>query len=707
MATLSESRVPAEVLARFLNPQSIAVLGASEASRRFALPALLRSGIEVHFVNPRTPTVHGHPTVPDLESIGSRVDAVYSLVNARLSTEIIEHSGELVTAGVVVQAAGFAEAGADGARLQERLRSAVERHGIAVLGPNCNGFVNGHTGAFLSGVPRVTWSSGGLGVITHSGAVVTDLFHAAHARNIGLSSVISTGNEAVTDVVDYIDYLVADEATRVIGLVLESIRRPAAFFEAAERARAAGRPVIALRLGRSRRAREIARSHTGSIIGESWVYDAAFKQHGILLARDLNDLMDRALLFEQLAPEHWTAVSGLAAMTISGGAAALVSDIADAEGVALPTLESVAPQINAVLPNARTMNPIDFTGFVHGNKQAFTALVRAYGESPEVDTLLMVWMLDADNYSFSESVVEPYVELASEIEKPMVIAAVDDSGLDGWARELPSRGIAVARGLRGAIRGFAAMAEFARMQERGRAIAPDRRAWAPRDVAAVDSTAGPMLPFDEAMRLVRDLGVPVAPYAVIAPETSVARLDPGFAGPYVVKLADIPHRTEIRGVRIGIDTTELAATVDDLRGLAASGGLPQTVVVQPQVSSEAEAFLGLDCTGELGPVLVFGLGGIFVEVLGRVTGRLAPISHADALDMLAEFDDVGLMDGVRGRAAWDRTELARILEAVSALGASEWVASLDINPLLVGGPDGYTAVDALVLLRENVSRGDG
>ena len=212
-----------------------------------------------------------------------------------------------------------------------------------------------------------------------------------------------------------------------------------------------------------------------------------------------------------------------------------------------------------------------------------------------------------------------------------------------------------------------------------------------------------MLPFAATMDLLSSAGIPVAPYHLV-PGPGVAGEVP-FAGPYVVKLADVAHRTEHGAVRLGVPAAELDAAVTELRGLAGRDGLPELVVVQKMIEGEGEAFIGIRGASELGPVVAFGLGGIFVEVLGRVSGRLAPFTAADAVEMIAEFDDLGVLAGVRGRRAWDREALAAILAGVSQLAAAgrEWIDTFDINPLVFSG-DGFAAVDGLCLLRDQHSQ---
>ncbi len=205
-----------------------------------------------------------------------------------------------------------------------------------------------------------------------------------------------------------------------------------------------------------------------------------------------------------------------------------------------------------------------------------------------------------------------------------------------------------------------------------------------------------MLPFDATMDLLTAAGIPVAPWHLVEPDVVA---DPPFGGPYVVKLADVAHRTELGAVRAGIARADLDGVVGDLRALAVLHEVPQRVVVQPMLKGHGEAFIGVSGSSELGPVVAFGLGGVFVEVMKRVAGRMAPMTAVDARELVAEFDDTGVIDGFRGAPAWDRTALVNILVAASGLAAAgrEWIQSIDINPLIITA-EGVVAVDGLCLV---------
>lgn len=694
---MTVARVPGETIRRFLNPKSVAVVGASPTSRRYAVHALLASGLEVFLVNPRHPEIFGQRTFPDLAAIDRPVDAVLTLVNARAAVDAARQAVAVGAAGIAMNAAGFAEIGPEGAALQDSLVEIAG--GTAVLGPNCNGFINVRSGAFLAGAPELPLRPGSVGFVTHSGGFITDVAVAAENRVIGFSSLISTGNEAVTDLVDYLEYFVDDPATKAVGLVIEKIKRPAAFFAAAERARLAGKPVVVLKLGRSARGREVAKSHTGAIIGAPWTYESAFRQFGVISAHDLGDLLDRLALFDQLPRKRWSAVASPAILSVSGGAAALASDIAEQERLPLPALPGLVPQVRSILP-AAVMNPIDLTGFVMEKPELTKSIFEVYAKSDEVDAVVALWTLGSKDANFARSFVEPFADVAERSGKPAVLSAIADGAVSDWARELSGR-VGIGSGLRGSLRGLASMRQFGLS-----AIKSPRTAGAasvasslPRPVV-VHTPEGSLVTFDATMRLLAARGIPVAPYRLLTSNERASKQRYPFDGPYVVKLADCLHRTDIGGVRVGVFPAELDDVVAALRGLAAAHTLPSEVVVQPLIAADGELFVGADTSGELGPMVVCGLGGIHVESLGAVNGRLTPLMDADVADLLEEMDTVGVFRGARGQAAWDRVAVGTVLQAVSALvqDSGAWLQSLDINPLLHTGT-GFVAVDGLLLVR--------
>jgi acetate---CoA ligase (ADP-forming) len=685
-------------LERVLKPSSVAFVGLSDNSGfRDLVRPTLDSAAEIFFVNPRYDTVLGRPTVPSLSALSRPVDTVMSFMSAERTTALVEEAAGLDVGGLVLVAGGFAETSDDGQGLQARVRKAAASSGMAVIGPNGLGFVNVPHGISLTIAGRHKRRPGGISVISQSGAMLSGVAMAAWQYNgCGLNVIVSAGNEAVTDLADYVDYLTDDPETTAIGLIIEKVRRPAEFFAAVRRAAEAGKPVVALKLARNERSQRMAASHTAALTGDAWVYDVALRQAGVGLAYDPEELLDRLALFDQIPPGRWTPVRKLGVVTMTGGYASLSLDIATAEGVNVPALEEFGPWIRSTLPGITVPNPLDTTGL---GGSLWPEITSRYAGTDELDSLLVIHPLAEEDEELGIRVVKGFAQAAATVDKPCVIA--NCSGVPApWAKPLADDVLALGRGLRPSIRGLQTLGEFARYRA-GLGPAPEAAPPVPRPATApIPQAEGDMLPFDATMRLLAGQGIPVAPYTVVAPETGPRAVDVPFAGPYVVKLADVAHRTEHGAVRLGVGQAALPDAITELRELAGRDGLSPVVAVQPMVSSAGEALLGIQGESELGPLVAFGLGGIFAEALGKVGGRMAPFTAGQARELIDEFRDVKVMHGFRGRPPWDLDALAGILAAASRLaaGGRGWIASLDVNPLIYG-PGGFQAVDALLLLR--------
>ncbi|WP_328912191.1 MULTISPECIES: acetate--CoA ligase family protein [unclassified Streptomyces] len=693
------ARNQGEALRRLLKPRTIAVVGLSDKSSflDYIAPSL-DSDAEVFFVNPKYDTVLGRKTYARIQDIGRPIDAVLSVMSAERTTQLAEDCADLDCGGLVLIAGGFAETGAEGAALQTRLVAAAERGGMAVIGPNGLGYINVPHQVSLTIASRHKRRPGGISIVSQSGAMLSGVAMAAWDRpGTGLNVLISAGNEAVTDLADYIDYFADDPETEVIGLVIEQVRRPEAFFAAVRKATAAGKPVAALKLARSSRTQAMAASHTNALTGDAWVYDVAFAQAGIAMARDPEELVDRLSMFPQLDADRWTGVRNLGIITMTGGFASLSYDIAEAEGLEVPALESMKPWVMENLPGVTVPNPLDTTGL---GSAFWPQIVDSYANSPELDALLYIHPLaDEDDSPTTRGLVAEFIKAAREVRKPFVIANCSGPLGDFVDEQVRGTGVvALGHGLRSTLRGLATLGGFARRQA-ATVLASGAVTPAPRPAAApVRIAEGPMLPFGATMDLIASYGIPTAPHVLIEEGAPVAV--PDFAGPYVVKLADVGHRTEHGAVRLKVTGETLAGAVAEMRDIAARDGLPALVAVQPMADIQGETIVGVQGGSELGPLVVFGIGGVLVEVVRRVGGRMAPLTPAEARGLIEEFADLGLMHGFRGSEPWDLDALTEILVGAGRLAAegADWIASLDINPLVYGS-QGFVAVDALCLLR--------
>jgi acetate---CoA ligase (ADP-forming) len=694
-------------LVRLLRPTSIAVVGASEKlgmSNNAVLPMLDRAAsgaptpARLHLVNPNRDSVYDVATVPSLSAIGEPVDAVLSLVSAARSIDVIAEAAALGCGGVAVAAGGFAELGDEGRELQAQL---IEAAGdLAIVGPNCSGFMNVGLGANLFTGGRISLAAGGVAVVSQSGFLLRSTLAAGQQRQLGFGIAVSSGNEAVCELHDYVELLADDPDTRVICLVIEKIRSADAFAEAVGRAQRAGKAVVALKLGRTERSRDIMRSHTGAIADESWVYDLVLRELGVVTATDIDDLLDRAQLLAQLPPERWQPVRGVAVMASSGGVAGVAADAAMLEHVRLPSLDALTSWVHERVPGEGSTNPLDLTGFVMRDRDLLVELFEGYAKADGVDALVLCWWAGAGDEAWSRVLLEPFAEVAARVGIPLVVSPVEATAIGEWTRGFADQRLSFCRGLRSTYRALQAVDTVAGATPRPAAsAAPSTTTDAP---ALLDSDAGPIASFADAMARLQGAGVAVAPFVLLEPDTEApfAGVD-ALGAPLVVKLADVPHRTELDAVRVGVDPPDLAAAVDELRAVARAHGVPATVAVQAMVKGHGEAFVGVQGRTDLGPILLFGLGGVLVEVAGQVDGALLPLVPGDAARLVERVAGDAAFAGLRGQAPWEPAPLIAALEAVAALWEHErhWLASADLNPLVVTS-DGVVAVDALLVGEE-------
>lgn len=687
-------------LARLLAPETIVVVGLSDSSPVAGyISPTLESAARVHFVHPTADTVLGVPTHRSISEISGPIDAVLSVMSAERTVTLAEECAELDCGGLVIYAAGFSELGDEGDALQRRLVAAADRGGMAVIGPNSLGYIDVPGSINLTASADYHPPAGGVSIVSHSGAMIGGVAIAAGQRTgMGISRLISAGNEAVTDVADYLDFLATDDQTAAIGIIVEGIRRPSGFFRAARQCLEAGKPIVALKLARNSRTQAMAASHTGALAGDAWSYDVAFRQSGIQLAYDLEELVDRLAVVGQLDPASWNTAENIGVVAGTGGFASLAFDLAEAEGLTLPPLDDLADWVRSTIPGITIPNPLDTTGF---GATYWTDIVDKYVGSPELDAVVFInmWGENDDNPLYRR-LIDDVVQAAHRHGKPAVIAA-GAGAVGSFAKEVIGNDgrVALGYGIRGSLRALHTMGTFARDSRRPRTSAiPAPPVPRPEGPLPVTGDGRRFLPFAQAIELLQRFGVPTAPTLVV-PDGAV--VEPDFDGPYAVKLADVPHRTELGAVALNVPGDELSAAVERMRWIAATHEVSGVVAVQQMTAARGELLVGVQGQSELGPMVVLGIGGILVEVLGRVSGRPAPLTLDDATSLIEDFRDLRLMHGYRGAAPWHLDRLAQILVGVGELATAchEWIESVDINPLLVT-EDGLVAVDALCVVRD-------
>jgi acetate---CoA ligase (ADP-forming) len=687
-----------------LNPQSMAIVGASDRQPnwRGVIDQNEAAGVTVRLVNPNREQVFGMKAYPTLEDVGEAVDTVVSLVNAELTVGVVESAARVGARSVVITAAGFGETDDAGKERQRRIAEIAQEHDIAICGPNCTGIVNVVGGKSMTARLTSGIRPGGVALVSQSGGLVTALVAAGAERKLGFNYLISSGNEAATDMVDYLNVLIDDPDVTTITLIIEEIRRPAEFILAAYRARAAGKPLIAFKLGRSESGKRMGASHTGAMMGDARDYDALFRQLGVLVAKDLDDLLDLALLFSSIPRQTWRRAQRVGVLCASGGSASICSDAFEAENLPLIVDDQLASWMQELIPTNALGNPFDTTGLLY-NEKDFENVLQQYLVSTVYDTVFVASSgLGPTHEQLAMPLIGPLKRAAGQGDKRIVIASSAASVLGDWTEQFIDAGVGVGRGIVPAVRSLKAMDRFLEIMERPipEAVTPTSQ---PDDFQSAVDGSNRILRFSDAARLARQYGIPVAPFVEFDPNSSDVEVALSGLPPtdlFVVKLANSLHRSDIGGVATGVKRDELTATATRMSSLAERLDLSRDVLIQPQLRGRGEVLIGAQSASPLGPIVLFGLGGIFVEALADVSARSAPFTRADATDMLAEIRAHKVLYGIRGQQPWDTAALVDILVGFGQLAAatSGWLESIEINPLMVTDT-GYAAVDISCILR--------
>jgi acyl-CoA synthetase (NDP forming) len=697
----------------FLDPASVALVGATERSLwSTILVANFRTcgyGGQVHLVHPRNAEAFGQRCYPSLEAIPGGVDHAYVMTGTAAAFDVIEDCGRAGVHNVTMLTSGFRETGPDGAALEARLVERCRELDVRVQGPNCLGFVNYHTRVPAYGlVLNPPLEPGAIALLSQSGAMLLQFHRLGQTRGIGLAYTVSIGNEAMLDAASFFDMLLERPEVRVLGALLEGIRAPDRFLAVADRALAAGKPLVVYKVGGGEVGSRSIAAHTGSLAGADAVVDAAFRQHGVVRVNSLEELVETCAL---LAARGWPAGPRTAVITTSGGACGIIADQANGSRVELPDFApETKRRLAELLPDFGTpQNPLDTTGVIVDQPGLLGACIDAVVAEGGFDALLINSDLPRDAGPNPEVTERRVVTLAEALARAPILSAVaSSSAMDPspFGRDLMAkRGLHFAGGLSMGVRTLHHAIGYG--QARARAAGRRVRATADREAPFLADGWSGVVPELEAKRLLADYGIraPSEQLALDADQAAAIATEIGFPVVLKVQSPDIPHRSDVGGVRLdlrGADEVRAAwpsvlAAVRSHRPDARIDGL----LVAEQVEPVVELIAGLKVDEVFGPVVVAGAGGIFVEVLHDVALRLPPLDEEEARAMLEELRVAPLLHGARGRPPADVSAAAAALVCLGelALDLGPRLRELDVNPLLVlpeGG--GVLAADALVVL---------
>jgi acetyl coenzyme A synthetase (ADP forming)-like protein len=693
-----------------LRPKSIAVVGASATPGKLGavvLANILSNGYagKVFPVNPSHPEIQGLKAYRSVLDVPGEIDAAVLAVPAPLCAQVAEECGRKGVKGLIVIASGFREIGR--ADLEEELVRIAARHGTRILGPNIVGIMSNSDKLNASFSPFLPYP-GRSSLVSQSGALIVAMEAASHVRCVGFDKMISVGNMADVGIVDCVEWLDADPHTACIALYIEGLKNGRRFIAAAQRAR---KPIVALKSGVSALGGAAAASHTGSLAGSAKIYEAAFAQAGVVQARDLDSLFERTLSLSLQPPMNG---SRLCVLTNGGGVGVLATDAAECLGIPLEFVPSdLQAELRQSLPTfASAKNPIDLSGMA--GPEMYDKTVRAALAHPWVHGLVVL---------YCENSLTVPIEIAKSIQ-----AAIQDSGVHGkpvtvafiggersaeCLKWFMARGVPAFETPDKAVNAMAALREYARIRSLATDILPETGGkslgQALEVIAAARAKGRSALTEVEAKEVFAAYGLPVATTVLAGSEDAAVKAAREIGYPVVLKIVspDILHKSEAGGVKINVkDEGAVRAAFRDIVAAAKAYKADADihgVAVQQMAPPGTEVILGSIDDPSFGPTVMFGLGGIFVEILKDVTFRVAPVSSTQAEQMLAEIEGAPILAGARGEAPRDRDALVQVIMAYSRmiLDLQDDIAESDANPVFVYEKGkGLKIVDARVILKK-------
>lgn len=681
-------------LRALLNPRSVAVYGASSDPGKFGgrvMRFLLQHGYRGRIVpvHHSAKEILGIPAVPRLDQAGESVDACLLALPSAHIAAALEDCGRAGARGAVVITADFAETGPEGAARQEELLAIARRHGLRLIGPNCLGFINPQLNlALTSSVALATepMPRGGIGLACQSGSLMASLISHAQDTGAGFSIAASLGNQADIELCDLVEYFIEDEATRAICLYIEGLRDGRRFLELARRAHAAGKPVLAVKAGRSEAGQKLAQSHTASLAGSYAVWAAACRDHAVILLDDPEALIYCA---DFLVRCGVPACSTVAVISPSGGTVAVTGDRVAAAGLALADPGTATQdRLRALLPPGRLINPLDVGGLprTSGLDSALTAY-ELFARDPAVGAILIAVATTPQ----LEDKVRQWGQAALAIGKPTAILLTPGALVDGARRALKEIGCPYTNRLDDALRVLRAAADYGTALRDATPQTATDEGLAGRALDHAVQLQSGQLNEPDTKALLRACGIRTTE-DVIAPTVGDALAQAQHIGwPVVLKgvSRELVHKSEAGAVQLDItDETSLRTAWQAIAaGLAQHrpGAVLDGCVVQPMLKGGTELIVGCRWDAQFGPVVLAGSGGVMVEILDDVQMAVAPVSAEHARRMVARLRIAPLLAGARGRKIADIDALVNAICRVSALAVAlgPRLAELDINPLLV------------------------
>ncbi len=701
-------------LTPFFAAQGVAVIGASASPNKLSFGIVRNMTLygyqgQIAPVNPKVDDILGLKCYDDIASVPDPLDLAVVVLPAPLIPQTLIDCGERGICAVVIISGGFKEVGEEGAQLEKGILDIAHRYGMRLIGPNCVGTLDVYTGlntTFIQGVP----DKGGIGFISQSGAVAGGVVDLIREKHIGFSNFSSLGNEADVTETDMIEYLSEDPHTRVIACYVEMIKDGQRFMEVARKV-TPHKPIVMLKAGRSSAGARAVSSHTGSLAGAYATYKAAFEQCGVIEVDNVSELFDIAMALDtQPLPRGPRAVI----ITNAGGPAALASDSLAANGLEMADLlpETQTEMRQHLNPAAQVSNPIDMLGAADGPE--FRMAVSNALKDPGVDMAIPILVPQA--LVNPAVVAQAWVDSAAESDKPVISCMMGDWSVGEARKTLHGNHVPMYAYPESTGRVLGAMLRYARWLDKSAAPAGRLPGVERRQVERLLADVAGSSSLGEALTrpLLSAYGIPVVPgeSAHSAAEAVAAAERIGY--PVVMKIVspDILHKSDLGGIILNLtDAGAVSAAYDRMMSSIAMK-MPtarlEGVLIEASAPKGQEVIVGMRRDPNFGPLMMFGLGGIYVELFGDVSFRVAPLSEADAREMIEKTRAYRLLTGFRGQALADLEAVVETILRLSRLAVDfPQIEEMEINPLLVlSKGKGALALDGRVILNDHIS-GEG
>ncbi|HSD05506.1 MAG TPA: 4-hydroxybutyrate--CoA ligase [Nitrosopumilaceae archaeon] len=679
----------------FLSPKSIAIIGASdkEGSVGRAITSNIMKGYtgKIFPISPTRDTVFDKKAYKSVLEVPEEIDLAVVITKNDIVPSVLEECGKKKLKGVIVITAGFKEVNEQGAALERKLGEIAKQYNLRIIGPNCLGVMNLAPETMMNSTfLKVTPKSGGIALVSQSGAICAALVEDASAQGIGFSAVISMGNKVDMNEVDILQMLAEHGQTKVIVMYLEDLGKGPEFLKICKqitRLNPIKKPILVLKSGRSPEGAKAAMSHTGALMGSDEIYDALLKQSGAIRVDTMEELFDYATAFSK---QPLPTKGDLVIVSNAGGPAIISTDACSKLGIKMAKIEEIRPKINAVIPPwGSSRNPVDIVGDADFNR--FNNVLNEVLAHPNVGSVIAMCTPSATlDYN---KLAEVIVDVSKKYNKTMFASLM---GLDEGIKNkeiLAQGGIPHYNYAETAIRSLKAMLRFTEWSQATegtvRKFAVNKKK-VEKVFAQVKSEGRKNLLEEEGQEVLRAYGFPV-PKSILAAKNSEAVSAAKKIGfPVVMKIASpqIIHKSDAGGVKVGLkNPKEVKTAFKEIIKNAKrydKKAIIKGVLVQEMVKGGKETIIGSKQEPGFGPVVMFGMGGIYVEVLKDVTFRLAPVTDKEADEMISSIKTNKLLQGVRGEKPSDINKLSECIQRLSQLVTDfTEIKELDMNPVLV------------------------